>query len=69
MAEKTIFPREEKSEALFKKILSDPWACEKLQETFCKYLFAVKMRLHHSLHPILRKHYSTHMTTEICQLF
>ena len=39
MAEKTIFPREEKSEALFKKILSDPWACEKLQETFCKYLF------------------------------
>lgn len=31
--------------------------------------FAVKMRLHHSLHPILRKHYSTHMTTEICQLF
>ena len=39
MAEKTIFPREEKAEALFDKILSDPWACEKLQETFCKYLF------------------------------
>lgn len=30
MAEKTIFPREEKADVLFNKILNDPWACEKL---------------------------------------
>ena len=39
MREGTIFPREEKTEVLFQKILNDPWACEKLQETFCNYLF------------------------------
>ena len=39
MEEKTIFPREEKSEILFEKILKDPWACEKLMDTFCNYLF------------------------------
>lgn len=39
MREGTIFPREEKTEVLFQKILDDPWACEKLQETFCNYLF------------------------------
>ena len=39
MEEKTIFPREEKSEILFEKILRDPWACEKLMDTFCNYLF------------------------------
>ena len=35
MKESMIFPREEKTEILFQKILEDPWACEKLQETFC----------------------------------
>lgn len=39
MEGKTIFPREEKSEILFEKILRDPWACEKLMDTFCNYLF------------------------------
>lgn len=39
MREGTIFPREEKTEVLFQKILDDSWACEKLQETFCNYLF------------------------------
>lgn len=39
MEETTIFPREEKSEILFNKILADPWACEKLMDTFCHYLF------------------------------
>lgn len=39
MENKTIFPREEKSEILFNKILADPWACEKLKDTFCNYLF------------------------------
>ena len=39
MEEKTIFPREEKSEILFDKILADPWACEKLRDTFCNHLF------------------------------
>ena len=39
MAEKTIFPREEKADVLFNKILNDPWACEKLQGTFCNSLF------------------------------
>ena len=40
MEEKTLFPREEKSEILFKKISEDKWACEKLMETFCSYLFS-----------------------------
>lgn len=40
MEEKTLFPREEKSELLFKKITEDKWACEKLMETFCNYLFS-----------------------------
>ena len=40
MKEKTLFPREEKSEILFKKISEDKWACEKLMETFCSYLFS-----------------------------
>ena len=39
MEKTTIFPREEKAEILFNKILSDPWACEKLMNTFCNYLF------------------------------
>lgn len=38
MAEKTIFSREENTEALFKKILNDTWACERLQETFSDYI-------------------------------
>ena len=40
MAEKTIFPREEKADVLFNKILNDPWACEKLQGTFCSLRLA-----------------------------
>lgn len=39
MKEQTIFPREERAEVLFQKILNDPWACGKLQETFCNCLF------------------------------
>ena len=39
MEEKTIFPREKHAEILFQKILDDPWACEKLQATFCDFLF------------------------------
>ncbi|MFR7358451.1 MAG: DUF4866 family protein [Dorea longicatena] len=40
MEKKTLFPREEKSEILFKKISEDKWVCEKLMETFCSYLFS-----------------------------
>ena len=39
MTEKTIFPREEKAEVLFDKILNDPWAYNKLFQTFCDNLF------------------------------
>ena len=39
MRDKTFFPREEKPELLFEKILADPWACNKLFETFCDSLF------------------------------
>ena len=39
MEKKTIFPREEKSEILFDRILSDSLACEKLMDTFCNCLF------------------------------
>ena len=38
MEEKTIFSREENTEALFQKILSDPWSCERLQDTFSDHL-------------------------------
>ena len=38
MNETTIFPREKKADFLFEKILNDPWACEKLQETFANFL-------------------------------
>lgn len=38
MNETTIFPREQRADFLFEKILNDPWACEKLQETFVNYL-------------------------------
>ena len=38
MNETTIFPREKKADFLFEKILNDPWACGKLQETFANYL-------------------------------
>ena len=30
----TIFPREEKADLLFDKILKDPEACERLMQTF-----------------------------------
>lgn len=39
MKDCTVFPREEKSEVLFQKILDDPWACERLFETFQEHLF------------------------------
>ena len=39
MKNSTFFPREEIEDVLFEKILHDPWACERLQETFCNYLF------------------------------
>ena len=34
MSEKTMFPREDHTEMLFQKILNDPWACDRLMETF-----------------------------------
>lgn len=33
--ETTIFPREEHTQALFQEILKDPFACERLFDTFC----------------------------------
>ena len=29
-----MFPREDHTEMLFQKILNDPWACDRLMETF-----------------------------------
>lgn len=34
----TIFPREEHTQTLFREILKNPSACERLQDTFCEYL-------------------------------
>ena len=34
MENSTLFPREEKAELLFEKILKDPEACRRLTETF-----------------------------------
>ena len=48
MKEKTIFPREEKSEVLFDKILNDPWAYNKLFQTFCNNLFCNDDSEHYS---------------------
>ena len=39
MDENTLFPREEKTDVLFNKILNDPWAYNKLFQTFCDNLF------------------------------
>ena len=64
MAEKTIFPREEKAEALFDKILSDPF-----RKPSVSIFFAVRRNQRHSLHLTLRKHYLMHTSTEICQPF
>ena len=39
MEEKTIFSREENTEALFQRDPeSDPWSCERLQDTFSDHL-------------------------------
>ena len=69
MAEKTIFPREEKADVLFNKILNDPWACEKLQGTFCNSLFCNE----DNNFPLSPAEFSQALlmliTTEICQLF
>ena len=34
----TIFPREEHTQTLFREILKNPSACERLQDTVCEYL-------------------------------
>ena len=39
MDENTLFPREEKTDVLFNKILNEPWAYNKLFQTFCDNLF------------------------------
>ena len=69
MAEKTIFPREEKADVLFNKILNDPWACEKLQGTFCNSLFCNEDNNFHYLPLNFPRHFLMLITTEICQLF
>ena len=37
----TIFPREEKADLLFDKILKDPEACERLMQTFMEKLIRI----------------------------
>ena len=69
MREGTIFPREEKTEVLFQKILDDPWACEKLQETFCNYLFCDDEIDTIYLHQNSHRHYSMHITMRFISLF
>lgn len=44
MKNSTFFPREERADVLFEKILHDPWACERLQETFA-ITYSVMMNL------------------------
>ena len=56
MKEKTIFPREEKSEVLFDKILNDPWAYNKLFQTICFAMMILKQYFHRFNS---QKHYST----------
>ena len=69
MEEKTIFPREEHSDILFQKILNDPWACEKLQATFCDFLFC-NDEFDHPLHlKNFPKLYLNPIRIEICPHF
>ena len=69
MEEKTIFPREEHSDILFQKILKDPWACEKLQATFCDFLFCNDEII--PFHPknFPKALFESHRQTEICLPF
>ncbi len=44
MDENTLFPREEKTDVLFNKILNEPWAYNKLFQTFCDNLFCKSVK-------------------------
>ena len=65
MIEKTIFPREEKAEVLFDKILSDKWAYNKLFQTFCDNLFCNDDSGTDLRHYNLPRHYLTATLTRI----
>ena len=69
MAEKTIFPREEKADVLFNKILNDPWACEKPRGLSAIPCFATRITIFHYLPLNFPRHFLMLITTEICQLF
>ena len=70
MKNTTMFPREEHADVLFQKILNDPWACEKLQETFCNSLaLNDDTALIPLLHPHLPMSCLMHTTTGICLHF
>ena len=69
MAEKTIFPREEKADVLFNKILNDPWACENSRGLSATPCFATRITIFHYLPLNFPRHFLMLITTEICQLF
>ena len=59
MDENTLFPREEKTDVLFNKILNDPWAYNKLFQTFCDNLFckSVKSGFYSAVMMLLLQHF------------
>ena len=65
MAEKTIFPREEKADVLFNKILNVKNS-RGLSAIPC---FAMRITIFHYLPLNFPRHFLMLITTEICQLF
>lgn len=65
MIEKTIFPREEKAEVLFDKILSDKWAYNKLFRHSVIIYFAMTILVLIFRHYNLPRHYLTATLTRI----
>ena len=64
----TIFPREEKAEQLFEKILENPDACERLKDTFYEH-FPESEDMDAQMHRSLRGRCFRHTRTKICRHF
>lgn len=65
MDENTLFPREEKTDVLFNKILNDPWAYNKLFRHFAIICFVMMLLLQHFHHCNSPNHYSTAIPIKI----
>ena len=69
MAEKTIFPREEKADVLFNKILMLHGHVKNSRGLSAIPCFAMRITIFHYLPLNFPRHFLMLITTEICQLF